>query len=71
MVKILIVPAAPRTNALQAQVHDKSGSVDPLLGCGWRIVISQSAGHVTLSHSAAGLARLELVVADFKGVRAG
>ena len=38
---------------------------------GWRIVISQSAGHVTLSHSVAGLARLELVVADFKGVRAG
>jgi hypothetical protein len=27
--------------------------------------------HVTLSHSVLGLARLELVVAHFKGVRAG
>jgi hypothetical protein len=39
--------------------------------CGWRIVISAFAGHVTLSHSVAGSARLELVVADFKDVRAG
>ena len=36
-----------------------------------RIVISPATGHVTLSHSVAGLARLELVVTDFKGVRAG
>jgi len=36
---------------------------------GWRIVISPATGHVTLSHSVAGLAQLELVVADFKGVR--
>jgi hypothetical protein len=39
--------------------------------CGWRIVISQSAGHVTLLHSIAGLARLlALLVAYFKGIRA-
>jgi hypothetical protein len=32
MVKILIVPAPHARTSLQAQVHDKSGSVDPLLG---------------------------------------
>ena len=37
--------------------------------CVWRIVISPMK--VTLSHPVAGLARLELVVTDFKGVRAG
>ncbi len=39
--------------------------------CGWRIVIFLAAGHVTLLHSVAGLARIELLVADFKGIRAG
>jgi hypothetical protein len=37
MVKILVVPAAPRMNfctSLQSQLHDKSGSVGPLLGPG-------------------------------------
>jgi len=28
MVKTLVVPAAPRTNLLQARTNDKSGSVD-------------------------------------------
>jgi hypothetical protein len=37
---------------------------------GWRFVISQSAGHVTLLHSIAWLARLALLVAYFKGIRA-
>jgi hypothetical protein len=40
------------------------------LTCGWRIVISPAAGYVTLLHSVAGLARTELLVADFKGIRA-
>jgi hypothetical protein len=31
MVKILVVPAAHARTSLQTQVHDKSGSVDPLL----------------------------------------
>ena len=38
--------------------------------CGWRIVISPATGHVTL-HPFAGLARVVLVVADFKGIRDG
>jgi hypothetical protein len=38
--------------------------------CGWRIVISVAAGHVTLLHSVAELARIELLVADFEGIRA-
>ncbi len=38
--------------------------------CGWRIVISLTAGHVTLLHSVAELARIELLVADFEGIRA-
>jgi len=37
--------------------------------CGWRIVISPGTGHVT--HPFAGLARVVLVVADFKGIRDG
>jgi hypothetical protein len=37
---------------------------------GWRIVISLAAGHVTLLHSVAELARIELLVADFEGIRA-
>jgi len=39
--------------------------------CDWRIVISPALGHVTLLHSALGLARIELVVADSKGIGAG
>jgi hypothetical protein len=39
--------------------------------CGWRIVISPATGHVTLLHPFAGLARVVLVVADFKGIRDG
>ncbi len=35
---------------------------------GWRIVISLAAGHVTLLHSVAELARIELLVADFEGI---
>jgi len=38
---------------------------------GWRIVISPATGHVTLLHPFAGLARVVLVVADFKGIRDG
>jgi hypothetical protein len=38
--------------------------------CGWRIVISLAAGHVTLLHSVAELAEIELLVADFEGIRA-
>jgi hypothetical protein len=38
--------------------------------CGWRIVISPAAGHVTL-HSGQGLARIELMAADSKGIGAG
>jgi hypothetical protein len=37
---------------------------------GWRIVISLAAGHVTLLHPVAELARIELLVADFEGIRA-
>jgi hypothetical protein len=40
------------------------------IGCGWRIVISLAAGHVTLFYSVAELARIELLVADFEGIRA-
>jgi hypothetical protein len=32
--------------------------------CGWRIVISPVAGHVTLLQSVRGLARIELVARD-------
>jgi hypothetical protein len=39
--------------------------------CGWRIVISLAAGHVTLLHSVLGLGRIELVVADSKSIGAG
>ncbi len=39
--------------------------------CGWRFVISPATGHVTLLHNVAGLARVALVVADFKGIRDG
>jgi len=39
--------------------------------CGWRIVISPATGHVALLHPFAGLARVVLVVADFKGIRDG
>ena len=39
--------------------------------CGWRIVISPATGHVTLLHSVLGLARIELVVADSKGIGVG
>jgi hypothetical protein len=35
------------------------------------IVISPATGHVTLLHAFAGLARIVLVVADFKGIRDG
>jgi hypothetical protein len=42
----------------------------PRSACGWRIVISPAAGHVTLLHSVLGLARIELVVADSKGIGA-
>lgn len=38
--------------------------------CGWRIVISPAAGYVTLLHSVGGLVRTELLVDDFKGIRA-
>ena len=38
--------------------------------CGWRIVISLTVGNVTLLHSVAELARIELLVADFEGIRA-
>jgi len=38
--------------------------------CGWRI-LSPAAGHVTLLHFVLGLARIELVVADSKGIGAG
>jgi hypothetical protein len=38
---------------------------------GWRIVISPGIEHVTLLHSVLGLARIELVVDDSKGIGAG
>jgi hypothetical protein len=34
------------------------------------LLFRQPSGHVTLLHSVAGLARIALVVADFKGIRA-
>jgi hypothetical protein len=37
---------------------------------GWRIVISPATGHIKL-HPVAGLARVALVVADFKDIRDG
>jgi hypothetical protein len=48
-------------------------NVHPILpwGCGWRIVISPGTEHVTLLHSVLGLARIELVIADSKGIGAG
>jgi hypothetical protein len=39
--------------------------------CAWRIVFSPSAWHATLLHSVLELARIELVVADSKGIGAG
>jgi hypothetical protein len=43
-------------------------SIQPVAG---ELLFRSAAGHVTLLHSVAGLARIELVVADFRCIRAG
>jgi hypothetical protein len=52
-----------------AQEWNSGKSAD--IPCGWRIVISPATEHVTLFHPFAGLARVVLVVADFKDIRDG
>jgi hypothetical protein len=63
MVKILVVPATPRTNLTSSEVNDKSGSVDPFLGpdCTQSLYICEIATHDSLSLPLR-LRRLSLVV---------
>ena len=71
-----VASVAELTEAFFAEI-DKSRSVVRLTAfgratCRWRIVIFPATGHVTLSYILfAGLARVALVVADFKGIRDG
>ena len=59
---------APRHSTLPVK---KLAMYRPRFTCDWRIVISPAPGHVTLLRPVLGLARIELVVADSKGIGAG
>lgn len=68
----VLVGRAPRRGAHRRTTGlargRESGCGDGVAG---EFVISSVAGHVTLLHSVRGLARIELLVADCKGIGAG
>jgi len=67
-----VASVAELTKAFFAEIDKSRLTAFGRATCRWRIVIFPATGHVTLSYILfAGLARVALVVADFKGIRDG